>query len=111
MLNNKKIKTLEDEIISLKQINEQLEADRDRAIFYLEEIYPAVNNIEINQGWHSGSGNSTYKVIIDVYAEDLIKIIKFITNKKLKEKKWSMINSEIQARIRKEVMDEFGVHD
>lgn len=104
---NKKIKELQDEIIELKQLNEQLKINQDENILYLEEMYPAINELEIKQGWYSGSHISTYKVIIDVYAEDLLKLIRFLTNKKLKEKKWSMISGEVKKQIKKEIEEEY----
>ena len=103
MLNMKNIKKIEEDLVQTKQLLEQAQLRADKAEMYIEEMYPAINTIEIKQGWHSNCGTSTYKVIFDVYAEDLIKLIMFLTNKKLKDKKWSMINSEIQERIRREV--------
>lgn len=92
----KKIKNLQEELIGTKQLLEQAELRADKAELYIEEIYPAINEIQIKQGWHNSCGTSTYKVIFDVYAEDLTKLIRFLTNKKLKDKKWSMIAREIK---------------
>ena len=105
----KDIKKIKEDLIKTHQLLEQAELRADKAEMYIEEIYPAINEIEIKQGWHSGCGTSTYKVTFDVYAEDLTKLIRFLTNRKLKDKKWSMIHSEIQERIRREVKQEYGI--
>ena len=107
MLNNKKIKELQEDIIGLKQINEQLELALSKSEQFIINNYPSINNFEISKGWHSGAGTSTYKVIIDVFAEDLHKLIRMLTNNKLREEKWSMIKSDIKERLRIEIRKEY----
>jgi len=106
-----KIKKLEEDIIGLKQINEQLELATSKAERFIEDNYPAINDIQIKQGWYSGSSNSTYRVTIDVYAEDLNKLITMFTHRKLREEKWSQIHSEIKEQIRNEIKKEYDIEN
>lgn len=105
---SKKVKELQSDLIGTKQLLEQAELRADKAEGYIEEHYPAITNMEITKGWHSGASVKTYKVIIECYAEDLLKLIHLLTHRNLSDKKWSMIDSELQARIRKEVEEEFN---
>ena len=111
MKHKKTIKKLEEDIIELKQLLEQSDLRANKAEMYVEEHFPAVSEIEIKQGWHSGSGTSTFDVKISVFADDLHKIIKFLTNRKMKEKKWSHIHSDITEQIEKEVKKQYGITD
>lgn len=108
-MSKKEIEKLREEIIMLKQLNEQLESDRDKAWNFIEENYPTINAFEVQTGWH-GAGTSTYKVIIDVMAHDLHKIVRYLTHKSLRAKKWTMIKSELREQIRKEEAERLEIN-
>jgi len=100
-MKNKKIEELKKEIIDHKQIIEQLKTELNKKERFIENNYPTLNNFEIRKGWY-GNGTSTYKVIIEVFAEDLHKLIKYFTHRNLRNKKYNMIKQEIKNQIKKE---------
>ena len=102
---NKKVEELKREIIGHKQIIEQLELARDKALMFIDDNYPTINNFEVKDGWH-GDGMASYKVTIDVFAEDLHKLVRYFTHNSLRTKKWSLMKSEIKKQIREEVEKE-----
>ena len=98
----KEIDKLKEKIISLKQINEQLESELRKKELFIMDTYPTINNFEVSQGWH-GSGTSTYKVFVDVFACDLHKLIRYFTHKSLRDDKWRMISSELKENIKRKI--------
>ena len=87
-------KKLNDTITLLKkQYEEELQEKDD----FINSMFPAVKDIDIKQGWHGTDGTSTWKVTINVYTEDLNKLIKFLTYEKSNKNRWQMIKSEIEA--------------
>jgi len=97
-------KEYEEEIIGLKQIIEQLEADLARRDMFIMDAYPTIKEFKVREGWTSpGDGTYTYRVEIDVFAEDLTRLIKLFTHKTLRKKKYKEIveNDKIQKEMNK----------
>lgn len=104
-MKNKKVEKLQEEIIKLKCLNEQLESEISKKERFIEDNYPTINDFQVRDGWHGG-GMATYRVTIDVFAEDLHKLVRFFTHKSLRGKKWSIIKSQIKEQIRNEIESE-----
>jgi len=100
-----KITKLQEEIIGLKQLNEQLKCELSKKEDFIINNYPTINSFEVKQGWHGG-GTSTYRVIIDVFAGDLKKLVNYFTHRSLRDNKWHMIHSELKEQIKEEVKKE-----
>lgn len=105
MNKDKQIEELKSEIIGHKQIIEQLECDIIKKDRFVEENYPTINDFKVSKGWHGG-GTSTYRVEIDVFAEDLHKLVRYFTHRCLRDKKYKMINQEIKKQIKEEIEKE-----
>ena len=105
---NKKTQELEEEIIGLKQLNEQLRLSISKKEMFFFNNYPSINNFEVKRGWHGNGGNATYKVIVDVFAEDLHRIVKYFTLHNMRDKKWTMVRQELKDQIKEEVIREYS---
>ena len=104
---DKEIQNLKNEIIGHKQIIEQLELARDKAEMFIDDNYPLIKEFEVSEGWYNHDGTSTYRVKINVFAEDLHKLIRFFTSKSLREKKYQIIRDDFE----KEFKEEYNIRD
>jgi len=103
---SKVIDKLKEDIIGHKQIIEQLEADVSRRDMFILDAFPAVEGFEVKRGWYGTGGISSFKVIIEVPAQELNKLVALLTHRKLSEDTWKRIRSDIKEDIRKEVRRE-----
>lgn len=92
---SKEVISLREENVSLKKLLEQSELKVNNFEKFIDDNFPAINEIEIKRGWY-GDGTSTFKVTIDVFSADLLKIIGFLTNKSLSKKKYDTIIREYE---------------
>ena len=98
---NKKIKELEKEIMGLKQIIEQLELSRDKAVNLNEDLYPAITDMKITKGWY-GTGTVTFDVSMSVQAEDLHRLINVLTHRTLTHNKYLHIIEQYKKQQTKD---------
>lgn len=94
MILNKKeeIEKLKQDIIGLQQINEQLELEISKKEKFILDYYPAVTNMKIDKGSSNVWGDCySFKVEIDVEGEDLHRLVKYLTHRKLTKDKYQQI--------------------